>query len=58
MKTTHSPRAVSLSSETTLFDSLLLLIAGAAFEVQTHGAVRPFGLQRRTLKALSVRGVR
>jgi len=58
MKTPHSARAVSAPFETTLFDALLLLIAGAALEAQTHGAVRPFGLQRCTLKALAVRAAR
>lgn len=38
-----------------LLDALYLMVAGAMFEVQTRGAVRPFDLQRRTLRALSHR---
>lgn len=41
--------------ESSLFDAVLLLVAGAAFEAQTRGEVRPFGKQRLTLRALNSR---
>ncbi len=44
-----------MPSETALFDALLLIVAGAAFEAQTRGAVKPFGKQRLTLRALAAR---
>jgi hypothetical protein len=44
-----------MPSETALFDALLLIVAGAAFEAQTRGEVKPFGRQRLTLRALAAR---
>jgi hypothetical protein len=55
MKTPRSARTVSLPVPNTLFDALLLLIAGAALEAQTHGDVKPFDAKRRTLRALAAR---
>lgn len=51
----RSPRPTSAPAETTLLDALLLIIAGAAIEAQTHGEVKPFGKQRLTLRTLSAR---
>jgi len=46
---------VSSSSDSPLLDALYLIVAGAMFEAQTRGAVKPFGLKRRTLKTLALR---
>ena len=54
MKTRLNPRADTLS-ETSLLDAMLLIVAGAAFEAQTHGEMKPFGKQRLTLRALNAR---
>ena len=48
-------RSSSAPAETSLFDALLLIVAGAALEAQTHGEVKPFGKQRLTLRTLSAR---
>jgi hypothetical protein len=55
MKTNPNRHLEPSSSETSLFDALLLIVAGAALEAQTHGEVKPFGKQRLTLRALSTR---
>ena len=52
---THPTPCPEMPSETALFDALLLIVAGAAFEAQTRGAVKPFGKQRLTLRALAAR---
>jgi len=54
MKTRLNPHA-DTPSETSLLDAMLLIVAGAAFEAQTHGAMKPFGKQRLTLRALNAR---
>ena len=54
---TRMIRSAAAAAETSLFDALLLIVAGAALEAQTHGAVKPFGKQRLTLKTLSARHV-
>ncbi|MBK8479258.1 MAG: hypothetical protein IPL39_24160 [Opitutaceae bacterium] len=48
-------RSLAAPAETSLFDALLLMVAGAALEAQTHGEVKPFGKQRLTLKTLNAR---
>ena len=58
MKTIRSANAVNPSSDSPLFDALLLIIAGAALEAQTHGALKPFGAQRLTLKTMAARSAR
>lgn len=52
---TRMNRSLAAPAETTLFDALLLMVAGAALEAQTHGEVKPFGKQRLTLKTLNAR---
>ena len=52
---TRLTRSTSAPAETSLFDALLLMVAGAALEAQTHGEVKPFGKQRLTLKTLNAR---
>ena len=52
---THPTPCPEMPSETALFDALLLIVAGAAFEAQTRGEVKPFGKQRLTLRALAAR---
>ena len=58
MKTMRSAHAMHPPSDSSLYDALLLIIAGAAFEVQTHGALKPFGTQRLTLKTMAARHAR
>ena len=43
------------ASASPLLDGLFLMVAGAMCETQTRGAVKPFGRQRLTLKALALR---
>ncbi len=52
---THPDRNHTNCPETALFDALLLIVAGAAFEAQTRGAVKPFGKQRLTLRTIGAR---
>lgn len=54
MKTSSLHRS-DTPSESSLFDALLLLVASAALETQTHGEVKPFGKQRLTLRMLGGR---
>ena len=58
MKIIRSAPTVHASSDSSLFDALLLIIAGAALEAQTHGALKPFGTQRLTLKTMAARQAR
>ncbi len=46
---------LSAPSSGSLLDALLVIVAGAMFGAQTRGEVKPFGLQRLTLKAMSLR---
>jgi len=52
---TRMTRSSDAPTETSLLDALLLIVAGAALEAQTHGEVKPFGKQRLTLKTLNAR---
>ncbi len=52
---TRSNLHTATPSENSLFDALLLMVAGAVFEAQTHGEVKPFGKQRLTLRTLGAR---
>lgn len=49
---------VTTPTTSSSLDSLLLILAGALVEMQTRGDVKPFGLQRRTLRALQLRAAR
>lgn len=52
---TPSLRSLATTSETSLFDAMLLLVASSVLETQTHGAVKPFGKQRLTLRMIGAR---
>jgi hypothetical protein len=51
----RSIRPAAAPAETSLLDALLLVLAGATLEAQTHGEVKPFGKQRLTLRTLAAR---
>lgn len=52
MKTRHP---VNTQAPSSLLDTYLVVLAGAVLESQTRGELKPFGLQRCTLKALALR---
>jgi hypothetical protein len=42
-------------TDNSIYDAFLLMLAGAAMEMQTRGEVKPFGKQRLTLRTLTAR---
>jgi hypothetical protein len=54
MKTNTSSAHTSMT-DNSIYDAFLLMLAGAAMEMQTRGEVKPFGKQRLTLRTLTAR---
>lgn len=56
MKTRTHPVTTPVPSS--LLDSVLVVLAGVVLESQTRGELKPFSVQRNTLKTLCVRAGR